>query len=91
MKIIRLPVVLSETGYRSPASIYNAIRDGTFPMQVRIGARSVGWPDDEIAEINSARVAGVSEAQLRELVGMIHAKRDQLGIHITKQLRAPLE
>lgn len=90
MKILRLPAVLDRTGYRSPASIYKAMHDGTFPKQVRIGARSVGWPDDDVAAINNARVAGSTDAQLRQLVDSIHAERTELGIHITKQLQAPV-
>lgn len=72
MRILRLPAVLNQTGYRSPASIYKAVHAGNFPKQVRIGARSVGWPDDEVDEINKARVAGATDAQLRELVNAIH-------------------
>jgi len=30
MKILRMPAVLEETGHRSQASIYNAIRVGLF-------------------------------------------------------------
>lgn len=88
MKILRLPAVLIQTGYRSPASIYKAVRDGTFPKQVRIGARSVGWPDDDVVAINNARVAGATDAQLRQLVDSIHAARSEMGILITKQLQA---
>ena len=88
MRILRLPAVLNQTGYRSPASIYKAVRDGIFPRQVRIGARSVGWPDDEVDEINKARVAGASDQQLRDLVNAIHFRRAESGILITKQLQA---
>jgi prophage regulatory protein len=89
MKILRLPAVLDQMGYRSPASIYKAIRDGTFPKQVRIGARSVGWPDHDVAAIINARIAGSTDVQLRQLVGAIHSERIEMGIHITKQLQAP--
>jgi prophage regulatory protein len=88
MKILRLPAVLDQTGYRSPASIYKAIHDGTFPKQVRIGARSVGRPDQDVAAINNARIAGSTDVQLRQLVDAIHAERTAMGIHITKQLQA---
>lgn len=88
MRILRLPAVLHQTGYRSPASIYKIVHDGIFPRQVRIGARSVGWPDDEVDEINKARVAGATDAQLRKLVDAIHFRRVEQGILITKQLQA---
>jgi prophage regulatory protein len=45
-------------GHSSDASIYNAIRDGLFPVGVQIGQRARGWPDYEVTAINTARIAG---------------------------------
>jgi len=45
---------------------------------VPIGERSVGWPDGEVKAINAARIAGKSDAELRELVTRLHAKRADL-------------
>jgi prophage regulatory protein len=78
MSISRLPTVLLATGHRSHASIYTAIRNGTYTKPVRIGQRSVGWPSEEVAAINSARIAGKSDAELRALVNELHARRTQL-------------
>jgi prophage regulatory protein len=75
MAILRLPAVKAETGHRSHASIYNAIRAGLFPNPVPIGQRAVGWPDDEVQAINAARIAGASDEQIRELVKHLHGKR----------------
>lgn len=75
MAILRMPEVKAETGHRSHASIYNAVRDGTFTKPVQIGQRSVGWPDFEVRAINAARIAGCSEGQIRTLVTDLHAKR----------------
>jgi prophage regulatory protein len=75
MSILRMPAVKAETGWRSHASIYNAINAGLFPEPVKIGQRSVGWPDDEVKAICAARIAGASENQLREVVQHLHAKR----------------
>ena len=75
MPILRIPAVKAETGHRSNASIYNAIRAGLFTKPVQIGARSVGWPDYEVFAVNSARIAGKSEDDLRELVKRLHANR----------------
>lgn len=77
MSILRLPAVKAETGYRSDASIYNAIRAGLFTSGVSIGQRSKGWPDIEVKAINAARIAGKSEADIRELVGVLHARRKE--------------
>ena len=79
MSILRMPAVKAETGHRSHASIYNAIRDGLFTTGVAIGQRSKGWPADEVQAINAARIAGKSEAEIRELVKRLHAKRTELA------------
>ncbi|MEN9438535.1 MAG: hypothetical protein RIR09_3190 [Pseudomonadota bacterium] len=73
--ILRMPAVKAETGHKSHASIYNAINAGLFTDPVKIGERSVGWPDDEVKAICAARIAGKSEDEIRELVQRLHAKR----------------
>ena len=78
MAIFRMPAVKAETGHKSHASIYNAIRAGLFTKPVPIGERSVGWPDYEVKAINQARISGKSEADIRELVSRLHAKRIDL-------------
>lgn len=75
MKILRMPAVKAETGHKSHASIYNAVKAGLFTRSVNIGPRSVGWPLDEVTAINAARIAGKSEAEIRMLVTQLHAKR----------------
>ena len=79
MSILRMPAVKAETGHRSHASIYNAIRDGLFTRGVAIGQRSKGWPSEEVAAINAARIAGKSDAEIRELVKRLHSKRAELA------------
>ena len=78
MSILRIPAVLAETGYRSHASIYSAIKAGLFTKAVQIGERSVGWPSDEVQAINTARIAGKSDADIKALVIRLHAKRTEL-------------
>ena len=78
MSILRMPAVKAETGHRSHASIYTAIKAGTFTKPVPIGERSVGWPDYEVKAINAARIAGQSEDAIKELVNRLHAKRIEL-------------
>lgn len=75
MSILRMSSVKEETGHKSHASIYNAIRDGLFTKPVPIGQRSVGWPSEEVKAINSARIAGKTEAEIKELVQRLHVKR----------------
>lgn len=78
MTIWRMQSVKEETGHRSHASIYNAIKDGLFTRPVPIGPRSVGWPDYEVRALNNARIAGQTNEQIKELVNRLHAKRTAL-------------
>jgi prophage regulatory protein len=79
MQILRMPAVKGRAGHRSDASIYNAIRGGLFTTGVAIGQRAKGWPDYEVDAIITARIAGKSDAQIRELVKALHAKRTELA------------
>ena len=45
--ILRLPLVKSRTGL-SRSSIYLQIAEGTFPKQISLGKRTVGWLENEI-------------------------------------------
>ena len=78
MQILRLPTVKDKAGHRSDASVYNAIRAGLFTAGVAIGQRAKGWPDYEVDALISARVAGKTDAEIRELVKTLHAKRTAL-------------
>ena len=78
MSILRMPAVKAETGHRSHASIYNAIKAGTFTRPVSIGQRSVGWPDYEVFALNAARIAGQPEDAIKALVNRLHAKRTDM-------------
>lgn len=75
MSILRIPAVKAETGWRSHASIYNAINAGLFTKPVPIGQRSVGWPDDEVKALCAARIAGLADSEIRALVERLHAMR----------------
>jgi prophage regulatory protein len=79
MLILRLPETKRVFGYRADASVYNAIRAGLFPTGVAIGQRAKGWPEHEVQAVAAARVAGKSDAEIRELVIRLHAKRSELA------------
>lgn len=78
MSILRLPAVKAETGWRSHASVYNAVKAGLFTKPVPIGQRAVGWPADEVKVLCAARIAGAGEDQIRGLVQRLHQKRVEL-------------
>ena len=79
MQILRMPATKGRAGHRSDASIYNAIRDGLWTTGVAIGQRAKGWLDYEVDALISARIAGKSETEIRELVKVLHAKRSELA------------
>ena len=64
----RLPRVCSSTGV-SRSTTYLRIAQGLFPTPIPLGGgRIVGWPAREVAAVNEARIAGWSDAKIRELV-----------------------
>jgi prophage regulatory protein len=46
-KLLRLPEVMARTGV-SRSSLYLEITCGTFPKQILIGSRTVGWIEEEV-------------------------------------------
>lgn len=56
MRIIKLAEVKARTG-EGHSTIYEKIREGTFPRQVRTGKRSVGWIDEEIDQYIRSKIA----------------------------------
>lgn len=76
--IHRLPAVKARTGY-SRSTIYLRIAQGLWTKQVSLGPRCVGWPADEIAALNAARIAGKPDAEIRALVQRLEAARKVLA------------
>ena len=48
-RIIKLKEVMNLTSL-SRASIYRYLKENTFPSQIKIGIRSVGWKEREILD-----------------------------------------
>lgn len=46
-KILRLPQVKSKTGLPT-SGIYKRISEGSFPKQINLGGRSVGWLESDV-------------------------------------------
>lgn len=74
-KIMRIAGVKGATGHKSNSTVYLKISEGLITKPVKIGPRASGWPEDEIAEINSARIAGKSAEEIRALVKRLEAER----------------
>ena len=72
--ILRIPAVKSESGL-SRSTIYLRIAQGLWTKPVSLGARAVGWPSDEVAAINAARIAGKTDEEVRALVARLEMAR----------------
>ncbi|MHB1609653.1 MAG: helix-turn-helix transcriptional regulator [Acidiferrobacter thiooxydans] len=72
--IFRLPIVKRESGL-SRSTIYQRIAQGLWTKPVNLGGRAVGWPAGEVAALNGARIAGKSDAEIRELVVRLQGAR----------------
>jgi prophage regulatory protein len=56
-RILRMPLLQHKVGL-CKASIYNRIKDGTFPKPMSLGGKSVGWLESDIdAWIEQCRTA----------------------------------
>ena len=73
VKLLPLPQVQAITD-DCKAQTYDLISDGLFPPPVKVGRKSV-FPDHEVNAIVAARIAGVSDDELRELVKRLVAQR----------------
>ena len=72
--ILRIPAVKSESGL-SRSTIYLRVSQGLWTKPVSLGARAVGWPSDEVEAINTARIAGNTDDEIRILVKKLEAAR----------------
>ncbi|MCD9494567.1 helix-turn-helix transcriptional regulator [Photobacterium carnosum] len=73
--LLRLPQVLNLIKL-SRATFYKQVKEGTLPTQIHLGANSVAWLSHEIESVLAARICGYTEAELKELVLTIIAKRE---------------
>ena len=72
--ILRLPAVKADSGL-SRSTIYLRIEQKLWTRPVKLGARSVGWPANEVAALNAARIAGKSNHEIHALVEKLEASR----------------
>lgn len=75
--LLRIPRVIVGIG-KKKSSLYSDIEKGLFTRPVKIGARASAWPENEVAAINAARIAGMSDDEIRQLVASLHEARKGL-------------
>jgi prophage regulatory protein len=76
--ILRIPATKFHSGY-SRSTIYLRITQGLWTKQISLGPRAVGWPAKEVEALNAARISGMSDDQIRELVKTLQAERSALA------------
>jgi prophage regulatory protein len=76
--ILRLPDIKTSTGL-SRSTIYLRIAQRVFTKPVSLGGRTVGWPANEVAALNAARISGKSDSEVRDLVVKLEAARKTVG------------
>jgi prophage regulatory protein len=68
--ILRLAQVIKQTGV-SRSFIYSAIKAGTFPASIKLGARAIGFHSDKIDNwITSRTSTPVQTAELKQIPQM---------------------
>ncbi|MHA1833590.1 MAG: helix-turn-helix transcriptional regulator [Candidatus Baldrarchaeia archaeon] len=77
-KILRLPVVLSSTGY-SRSTLYLYIKKGLWPKPIKVGTRSVAWLSSEVSKILRARISEKSDDEIRVIVKYLEVSRKTKG------------
>ena len=75
-RLLRLGRVKDLTGLGT-TSVYGHIQLGLMPPPIKLTERTSAWPEDEIAAINAARIAGKSNKEIRQLVTELVAARKQ--------------
>lgn len=75
-RLLKLPQVCDLSAIRTTA-LYGAVKAGLYTPPIKVTPRSSAWPENEVAAINAARIAGRSDQEIRELVAQLVAQRQQ--------------
>jgi len=73
--LIRLREVMHKSGL-SRTAIYDAMRAGTFPQSVPIGARTIGWIEDEVDAWIEGRITAGRQPNRPRKRAVPHRARD---------------
>ena len=77
--IYRISSVMAESGL-SRSTLYLRISQGLWTKPISLGGRVVGWPSCEVAALNTARIAGKTDDEIRVLVQKLHLARKGVAI-----------
>nr|WP_276720371.1 AlpA family phage regulatory protein [Pseudooceanicola nitratireducens] len=71
---MKTPDVCAATGMKRP-TLYEHMAKGLFPRPIKLGPKLATWPQDEVAKINAARIAGKTDDEIKSLVAELTAER----------------
>lgn len=73
--ILRIGAVQGRYGL-ARSTIYLHIHKGLLPPPVSLGPRAVGFPENELNAIFSARIAGADEGEIKSIVSRLMESRE---------------
>ncbi|MGK0372997.1 MAG: prophage regulatory protein [Glaciecola sp.] len=76
IEILRKSEVIQMTKI-SNTGIFERTKDGLFPTSLSLGGRSIGYIKSEITALLTARAAGRTDEQIKELITLMIAKRKE--------------
>ncbi len=76
--LYRPPRSQAELGL-SRTQFYENMSVGLITRSIKVGARAAAHPASEIEAIKQARIAGLSDAEIRRLVERLHQGRAELA------------
>lgn len=75
--IQRISALKFESGL-SRSTLYLRIAQGLWTKPISLGGRSVGWPASETIALNTARIAGKTDDEIRALVQKLEQARKEI-------------
>lgn len=74
ISMYRMPEVKTLSGY-SRSSIYLRVSEGLWVKPIKLGARAIGFPSNEVSALIAARIAGKSDDDIRAMVIKLEGAR----------------
>jgi len=62
-KLLRLPAVIAIVGM-GKSSVYEGVKNGTFPAPIKLSRRAVCWPESHIAAWVSERIHNARKSEV---------------------------
>lgn len=77
IQIVKQPSLLKQFAF-SKSTLFTQINQGLMPKPISLGNRAVGYLQHELDAVLSARIAGQSNEEIKQLVKYLVAKRQEV-------------